>query len=284
MGDNKTMQPPRFTRSILLGLCAFASLAACAGTSVTSPMAPGLAQFDALARKSGEPGRLDLSPYLRDERWRQVIGAEFGKDYFLGLESFLAQEHAAGHIYFPSDDLVFNAFNCTPFDQIKVVILGQDPYPTPGNAMGLSFSVNDGVPVPASLANIYKELQSDLGIPIAKSGNLTPWTGQGVLLLNTTLTVRQGEPGSHQKHGWETFTDTVIRDISAQRSGVVFLLWGKFAQSKASLIDTTKHHILMANHPSPLSASHGFFGSKPFSKTNALLQQEGQAPIDWRIE
>ncbi|HEY9724537.1 MAG TPA: uracil-DNA glycosylase [Oscillatoriaceae cyanobacterium] len=277
------MQYFRHAMTIAAALWALWALSACAVVPLGVPAIGVNGDWDALGLQAAPESRLDLSSYLQDESWRQVIGQEFEKDYFLKLESFLAQERTAGHTYFPANNLIFNAFNQTPFDHVKVVILGQDPYPTPGNAMGLSFSVNDGVKVPASLANIYKELNSDLGLPIPTTGNLTPWARQGVLLLNTTLTVRAGAPGSHQKQGWETFTDTVIRDISAQRSGVVFLLWGKFAQSKASLIDTSKNHILMANHPSPLSASKGFFGSRPFSKTNALLQQEGQTPIDWRL-
>lgn len=240
------------------------------------------------ARDLADPAALAAAPrlssQLHGESWREVLGAEFGKDYFKQLETFLGAEKAAGQAYFPTDDLVFNAFNTTPFDQVDVVIIGQDPYPTPGVAMGLSFSVQDGVKVPASLGNIYKELQSDLGIAPAKSGNLSKWARQGVLLLNATLTVRAGAPNSHAGQGWENFTDTAIAAVNARRKGVVFLLWGKFAQAKAPMIDTTKHHVLTAGHPSPLSARTGFFGCRHFSQTNALLAKEGRKPIDWTIE
>jgi uracil-DNA glycosylase len=265
---------------MLCGLLALACATACSQVAVPTTSLTAHGGPEVLAKRQS----LGLASGLRDASWRRVLADEFQKDYFHHLEAFLAQEKAAGHAYFPSDDLVFNAFNQTPFDDVKVVILGQDPYPGAGEAMGLSFSVNDGVKVPASLANIYKELNTDLGLPIAKTGNLTRWAQQGVLLLNTTMTVRAGEAGSHQKQGWETFTDTVIRDISAQKKGVVFLLWGKFAQQKAVLIDEKKHHILMANHPSPLAARNGFFGCRHFSQTNAILEEEGLKAIDWRLE
>jgi uracil-DNA glycosylase len=249
------------------------------GCGMTRPLpnARDLASAEAL-------GATRLASRLKAESWKTVLGAQFEEDYFTKLEAFLGSEKAAGKAYYPTDDLVFNAFNTTPFDQVEVVIIGQDPYPTPGVAMGLSFSVQDGVKVPASLKNIYKELETDLGIKPAVTGNLTKWARQGVLLLNATMTVRAGEPNSHAGKGWERFTDTAIAAINAQRKGVVFLLWGKFAQAKAGMIDRQKHHVLTAGHPSPLSARTGFFGCRHFSQTNALLQQEGRRPIDWALE
>jgi uracil-DNA glycosylase len=257
-----------------------ASLLALSGCGVMRPLPD--------ARLPGAPQSLAAAPqlasFLHADSWRPVLAPEFEKDYFARLQAFLGAEKAAGHAYFPGDELVFNAFNTTPFDQVNVVIIGQDPYPTPGVAMGLSFSVADGVKVPASLGNIYQELQTDLGIAPAKTGNLTKWARQGVLLLNATLTVRAGAPNSHAGKGWESFTDTAISAINARRSGVVFLLWGKFAQAKTKMIDPKKHHVLTAGHPSPLSARTGFFGCKHFSKTNALLEQEGRPPIDWSLD
>jgi uracil-DNA glycosylase len=214
--------------------------------------------------------------------WKSVLQKEFDLPYFEKLRDFLKSEIAKGKVIFPPGPQIFNAFNTTPFDKVKVVILGQDPYPTPGQAMGLSFSVPKGVNTPASLQNIYKELQTDLGIPIAKHGDLTNWANQGVFLLNAMLTVEKGQPLSHEKAGWQTFTDAVIRTLSDQREGLVFLLWGKFAQQKKVLIDEIKHHILEAAHPSPL-ARGAFFGCRHFSKTNELLTGMGQTPINWNL-
>lgn len=196
------------------------------------------------------------------------------------LKEFLAEEKKS-HTIFPQGSHIFNAFNTTPFDAVKVVILGQDPYHGSGQAHGLSFSVQSGVKIPPSLQNIFKELVDDMGCPYPKSGDLSGWAKQGVLLLNTLLTVRQGEPFSHKDHGWERFTDEVIRLISAQCENVVFILWGGPAQKKTSLIDAAEHLILKAPHPSPLSSYRGFFGSKPFSKTNAYLIHHGIEPISW---
>lgn len=208
---------------------------------------------------------------------------EFSKAYFTGIVDFLKAEKALKKTIYPPGSLIFNAFAQTPFDKVKVVILGQDPYHGPGQAMGLSFSVPDGIPPPPSLQNIFKELHSDIGMPVPKTGDLTPWAKQGVLLLNASLTVRANEANSHSKIGWTVFTDAVIKKISGEKSGVVFLLWGRFAQEKQSLIDASKHHVLKAAHPSPLSAHNGFFGCKHFSKTNELLIKEGEQPIDWMI-
>lgn len=216
--------------------------------------------------------------------WKEALKDEFKKDYFLQITTFIKTEKAAGKIIYPPGSLLFNAFDKTPFDKVKVVLLGQDPYHNPGQAQGLSFSVPAGVTKPPSLINIYKELQSDLGIQPAADGNLEKWSAQGVLLLNASLTVRKNEPGSHSKIGWIEFTDAVIRKISEEKKGVVFLLWGKFAQDKQSLIDETKHHVLKAAHPSPFSADKGFFGCKHFSKTNTFLMQEGLQPIDWKLD
>ncbi len=220
---------------------------------------------------------------LIDESWYQVLKEEFEKDYFRNLKNFLVEEKKK-HTIYPPGNQIFAAFDSTPFDKVKVVILGQDPYHGPGQAHGLCFSVNAGVKHPPSLRNIYKEIENDLGIAYPKSGALIPWTKQGVLLINATLTVRAHQAGSHQKKGWEQFTDAVIQKLSEQKSGLVFLLWGSFAISKSNLIDQSKHHILSTVHPSPLSAHRGFFGSKHFSKTNELLSRNGIAPIDWRVE
>lgn len=215
--------------------------------------------------------------------WKEVLKDEFVKDYFLHLTTFLKAEKATKKIIYPPGPLIFNAFEKTPFDKVKVVILGQDPYHNPGQAHGLSFSVPDGVPPPPSLKNIFKELHDDLGILVPQSGNLEKWAQQGVLLLNTSLTVRENEPGSHSRIGWITFTNEVIRKISNQKSRIVFLLWGNYAQEKQELIDEGKHFVLKAAHPSPLSAHRGFFGCRHFSATNQILIQEGIAPIDWKI-
>lgn len=223
----------------------------------------------------------NIDPLIH-ESWKKQLSGEFNSDYFHSLRKFLLEEKKAFTV-FPPGNKIFTAFNQTPFDLVKVVIIGQDPYHGPGQANGLSFSVNDGVKQPPSLRNIFKELNTDLGIPIPFSGNLEPWTKQGVLLLNATLTVRANHPGSHQKKGWETFTDAVIKAISDRKKGVVFLLWGNFAQSKEALIDEKKHYILKAAHPSPL-ARGAFFGCRHFSKTNKILLLEGKGQIDWRIE
>lgn len=213
--------------------------------------------------------------------WKTVLKQEFTKPYFLQVAAHLKTERATGAVIFPPGSLLFNAFDQTPFDRVKVVILGQDPYHGPGQAHGLSFSVPDGIPPPPSLVNIYKEIQKDIGIPIPKTGNLTNWARQGVLLLNAVLTVRANEPASHAKIGWMDFTDAVIRKLSDEKKGLVFLLWGKFAQEKQVLVDETKHHVLKASHPSPFSAEKGFFGCKHFSRTNDLLRMQGMEAIDW---
>ncbi|HEY0299326.1 MAG TPA: uracil-DNA glycosylase [Arachidicoccus sp.] len=218
-----------------------------------------------------------------EESWHKVLQEEFSKEYFTGIVDFLKAEKALKKTIYPPGPLIFNAFSQTPFDKVKAVIIGQDPYHGPGQAHGLSFSVPDGIPFPPSLQNIFKELHSDIGMPVPKTGNLTPWAKQGVLLLNASLTVRANEANSHSKIGWTIFTDAVIQKISEQKSGVVFLLWGKFAQEKQTLIETFKHHVLKAAHPSPLSAHNGFFGCKHFSKTNELLIKEKQSPIDWML-
>ncbi len=215
--------------------------------------------------------------------WKEVLKEEFEKPYFARIKQFLIEEKKRGCTIYPPGPLIFNAYNQTPFDKVKVVILGQDPYHGPRQAMGLCFSVPDDVPIPPSLQNIYKELHDDLGIPIPKTGNLTPWAKRGVFLLNAILTVRAGQPGSHRGIGWEIFTDTTIRKINELKEGVVFMLWGKFAQEKERLIDPRKHLILKAAHPSPYSAKYGFFGCRHFSKANRYLETIGKEPIDWRI-
>ncbi|MBR5432971.1 MAG: uracil-DNA glycosylase [Bacteroidales bacterium] len=212
--------------------------------------------------------------------WKSVLIDEFNKPYFVALKDFLVEEKKK-YVVYPAGANIFNAFACTPFDQVKVVIIGQDPYHGPGQAHGLSFSVPEGIQKPPSLVNIFKELHDDIGKPIPESGNLEAWAKQGVLLLNATLTVRANQAGSHQKHGWEQFTDSVISTLSKQKTGLVFLLWGRFAQDKATLIDASKHFILKAAHPSPLSAYNGFFGCKHFSKANEILLSQGKTPIAW---
>lgn len=215
------------------------------------------------------------------ESWKLLLQEEFNKPYFEDLARFVKEEYTINKC-FPPGKQIFNAFEHCLFDDVKVVIIGQDPYHGDGQAHGLCFSVNDGISHPPSLINIFKEIESDLGIPYPKSGNLERWADQGVLLLNATLTVRAHNAGSHQRKGWETFTDQVISKISSEKDNVVFLLWGGFAKQKIKLIDTTKHHILISGHPSPLSANKGYwFGNKHFSKTNFLLQQDGQKAIVW---
>lgn len=215
-----------------------------------------------------------------EESWKQHIGEEFEKPYFANLIEFVRNEYKSTTCY-PPGRLIFNAFNLCPFDKVRVVIIGQDPYHEPGQAHGLCFSVNDGVAFPPSLVNIFKEIESDLGVPVPSSGNLVRWAEQGVLLLNATLTVRAHVAGSHQKRGWEEFTDAVIRKLSADRDNIVFILWGSYAQSKAQLIDASRHFILRSAHPSPLSAYRGFFGNHHFSLANQYLAQHGKGGIEW---
>jgi uracil-DNA glycosylase len=217
-----------------------------------------------------------------DESWKNVLQNEFSSPYFIALKNFLIEEKKKYKIY-PPGNSIFSAFNLTPFEKVKVVIIGQDPYHGDGQANGLCFSVSPGITPPPSLKNIFKEMNSDLEIPISTSGNLEPWAKQGVLLLNATLTVRANNPGSHQKRGWETFTDAVIKTISDNKKGIVFLLWGNFAQTKESLIDQNKHFILKAAHTSPL-ARGAFFGCKHFSKTNKILIHAGKSPINWSLQ
>ena len=218
-----------------------------------------------------------------EESWKKALKDEFAKPYFHQIVTHLKMEKMAGKVIYPPGPLIFNAFAKTPLPAVKVVILGQDPYHNPGQAHGLSFSVPDGVPPPPSLVNIYKEITADTGIQMPRTGNLTPWAERGVLLLNASLTVRMNEPGSHAKIGWADFTNAVIKHISDDRTHVVFLLWGRFAQEKQSLIDATKHLVLKAAHPSPLSAHNGFFGCRHFSRTNEYLVKNGIDPIDWSL-
>ena len=215
--------------------------------------------------------------------WKLLLSDEFDKVYFKQIVTHLKTERELGRTIYPAGSKIFNAFDLTPFENVKVIILGQDPYHEPNQAMGLSFSVPDGIPVPPSLVNIYKELKADIGMDIPKSGDLTNWAKQGVLLLNAALTVRAAEANSHANIGWHLFTDAVIKKISEESSGKVFLLWGSFAQAKQVLIDQTKHKILKAPHPSPLSAHRGFLGCKHFSAANNYLMQTGQLPIDWHL-
>ncbi len=217
-----------------------------------------------------------------DQGWKEILWEEFQSPYFNELKKFLVEEKKQFTVY-PPGNLIFNAFQHSPFDRVKAVILGQDPYHGAGQAHGLCFSVPPGIRQPPSLVNILKELKSDLEIPVPGHGNLEKWADQGVLLINATLTVRAGQAGSHQNKGWETFTNRVIEMISAQKSGIVFLLWGRYAQAKESLIDAHKHLILKAAHPSPFSAYNGFFGCRHFSKTNEYLNQQGIPEIDWTL-
>jgi uracil-DNA glycosylase len=219
-----------------------------------------------------------------EDSWKKELKEEFSKPYFEHIVNFLKDEKKAGKVVYPPGKLIFNAFDCTPFDKVKVVILGQDPYHNPGQAHGLSFSVPDKVPPPPSLVNIFKELRDDLDIPIPNTGNLEKWAKQGVLLINASLTVEANTPMSHSKVGWHHFTDEVIKHISDNKENVVFMLWGKFAQNKAELIDGSKHKILKAAHPSPLSAYNGFYGCKHFSKANHYLREAGEKPIDWSLQ
>jgi len=223
-----------------------------------------------------KPGQLHAS-------WQAVIGQEFDQPYMQDLRAFLKQEKAAGKTIYPPSPLIFNAFNHTPFEQARVVIIGQDPYHGPNQAHGLSFSVPEGVSLPPSLKNIFKEIESDLGIKMGDTGDLSPWAAQGVLLLNATLTVEQANAGSHQKRGWEAFTDAAIAALNTEREGLVFVLWGSYAQKKGAAIDANKHLVLKSVHPSPLSAHRGFFGNHQFSKINDYLAQHGQKAIDWKL-
>lgn len=222
------------------------------------------------------PVQVQLEP-----SWHALLTSEFAQPYFAALVAFIKAERAAGRLIFPPGPDIFRAFALTPVPAVRVVILGQDPYHGPGQAHGLAFSVPAGVPLPPSLQNIYAELRADLGQAPPPSGDLSPWARQGVLLLNATLTVEAHRPASHQNHGWERFTDAAIRGLAEQRQGLVFILWGASAQRKAALIDASRHTILRAPHPSPLSAHRGFFGSRPFSQANAALVRAGLAPIDW---
>ncbi len=217
------------------------------------------------------------------ESWKSRLVDEFNAEYFIQLRARLVEEKKK-YVVYPSGSLIFSAFDHTPFDSVKVVIIGQDPYHGQGQANGLCFSVSDGIKKPPSLENIFKELNSDLGIPVPLYGNLEKWAEQGVLLLNASLTVRANTPNSHQDIGWHTFTDAVIKILSDNKEGLVFLLWGKFAQGKEALINTEKHYILKAAHPSPFSAYNGFFGCRHFSKTNEILRKSGKKEIDWAIE
>lgn len=215
-----------------------------------------------------------------EESWKEALMPEFSKDYFIRLTDFVRKEYHETTVY-PPGKLIFNAFNLCPFDKVKVVIIGQDPYHGPGQAHGLCFSVNDGIQPPPSLVNIFKEINNDLGKPIPQSGNLTRWAEQGVLLLNATLTVRAHQPGSHQRRGWEEFTDAVIRKLAEEKSNLVFILWGAYAQKKGAFIDRSKHLVLTSVHPSPLSAHSGFFGNHHFSLANDYLVKNGKTAIDW---
>ena len=217
-----------------------------------------------------------------EEGWKSVLMDQFQSPYFSSLKEFLLEEKQKYTLY-PPGRLIFNAFQRTPYEKVKVVILGQDPYHGKGQAHGLCFSVPQGIPQPPSLVNIFKELHSDLEIPVPQHGNLEKWADQGVLLINATLTVRDGQAGSHQNRGWETFTNRVIELVSQEKNGVVFLLWGRFAQAKESLIDGNRHLVLKAAHPSPLSAYNGFFGCRHFSRTNEYLAQHGKSGIDWTL-
>ena len=215
-----------------------------------------------------------------DPSWKERLQTEFDKPYFKTLTDFVREEYSHGPVY-PPARLIFNAFDLCPFDKVKVVIIGQDPYHEPGQAHGLCFSVNEGIPFPPSLRNIFKEISDDLGKPVPVSGDLTRWARQGVLLLNATLTVRAGLAGSHQGRGWEEFTDSVIRELNAGRDGLVFILWGSYAKKKGAMIDRSRHLVLCSAHPSPLSAYNGFFGNHHFSQANDWLVAHGENPVDW---
>lgn len=227
---------------------------------------------------------MNATPSIKiEDSWLEVLKPEFVKPYFIQLQQFLEKEKQEQLVY-PSGSLIFNAFNLTPLSKVRVVIIGQDPYHGKDQAHGLCFSVQSGIKPPPSLVNVFKEIRADIGIDMSyTNGNLEKWAKQGVLLLNATLTVRASQAGSHQKIGWEQFTDEVIKQISENTKGVVFLLWGKFAQKKAELVNTTKHHVLKAAHPSPFSAYNGFVGCKHFSQVNTILKRENNSEIDWQI-
>ncbi|GMG87583.1 uracil-DNA glycosylase [Biformimicrobium ophioploci] len=215
--------------------------------------------------------------------WLEVLQAEFDKPYMVALRQFLRDEKMAGKAIYPPGDEIFSAFTAVPFEQVKVVILGQDPYHGPGQAHGLAFSVKPGIPTPPSLQNIYKEIYADLGLMPPSHGNLQSWAEQGVLLLNATLSVERGKAGSHQRKGWEQFTDVVVEALNMRREGLVFMLWGSYAQKKGAAIDRDRHLVLESPHPSPLSAHRGFFGSGHFSRANQWLEGRGFAPVDWSV-
>ena len=227
--------------------------------------------------------QIDPADVRIEPGWKAHLQTEFSKPYFAGIKQFLADEKAKGKVIFPPGPLIFNAFDQTPFEKVKVVILGQDPYHGPGQAMGLCFSVPREIPVPASLKNIFKEINRDLGLPIPRHGDLTSWTTQGIFLLNAILTVEKNQAGSHSKIGWHLFTDAVIKTLSDHRNGLIFLLWGNYARSKKPLIDPIKHTILEAAHPSPL-ARDAFKGCCHFSKTNSILTNQGETPINWSLD
>ena len=218
-----------------------------------------------------------------DETWLEVLAPEFSQPYMQELKKFLQQEKQSKEVIYPESDKIFNAFNLTPFDEVKVVILGQDPYHGAGQAHGLSFSVPDGITPPPSLKNIFKELHADIGVKINNNGNLTAWATQGVLLLNSVLSVRHKQPASHKERGWEQFTDAVIDKLNIYHAQLVFMLWGSYAQNKGKLIDRNKHLVIESPHPSPFAAHRGFFGSKPFSKTNAYLSEHDKQTINWQV-
>lgn len=222
-----------------------------------------------------------INPSIENS-WKEILSDQFNAPYFFELKNFLLEEKKE-HTIYPPGSQIFNAFNLTPFDQVKVVIIGQDPYHNVGQAHGLCFSVTDGTPIPKSLQNIFKELKEELPFEIPQSGNLEKWAQQGVLMLNAILTVRAHQPGSHQNKGWEIFTDSVITKISEEKTGIIFLLWGNYAKAKKVLIDTEKHHILEAAHPSPFSAYNGFFGCNHFNQVNEILIKAGKDPINWQL-
>lgn len=233
--------------------------------------------------KDSVDGQMSTDSIQLEPGWKAVLADEFKQDYMVFISEFLRRKLKEGAHIYPGPKNIFRAFNTTPFDKVKVVILGQDPYHGPLQANGLCFSVNPGMNIPPSLANIFKELESDVGIPRPKSGDLTSWAEQGVLLLNSVLTVEAGRPGSHKVLNWEKFTDKAIEALSAHRENVVFILWGSYALSKKRLIDETKHVIIHGPHPSPLSSYRGFFGSKPFSRVNEVLIAKGLEPVDWKL-
>ncbi|KAL9244261.1 hypothetical protein vseg_018058 [Gypsophila vaccaria] len=242
--------------------------------------------YDKVHNSKADEGNsyVKLEELLIEESWLRTLSGEFQKPYAQTLCKFVETEICCGKVpIYPPQYLIFNALNSTPFDKVKVVILGQDPYHGPGQAMGLSFSVPEGIKIPSSLGNIFKELKQDLGCSIPSHGNLEKWAVQGILLLNTVLTVRNHQANSHAKKGWEQFTDAVIRTVSEKKRGIVFILWGNSAQEKSRLIDETKHHILKSAHPSGLSANRGFFGCRHFSRTNEILEKNGELPIDWQL-